>query len=246
MYSIGDFAKLTRIPVKTLRYYDDIGLLRAASVERTTGYRYYTAAQFEQLNRILVLKDLGCSLREIRELVADHVTVPCLRTLLQEKHDALDAHVRQERARLARAAARLDLLEQSSLAVAVREAGPWIVASVRDTLAAHQECDLLFEELGQQANGRLRGVIWHACGPGAIDCEAFTILPARIETRGRVRVYETTPHRVASLVYHGDTNYPQAFSAVRAWMTASGVAIAGPKREIFLDSDITEIQFPIQ
>jgi hypothetical protein len=59
-------------------------------------------------------------------------------------------------------------------------------------------------------------------------------------------VYETTPHRVASLIYHGDTNYPQAFRAVRAWLTASGVAIAGPKREVFLDADITEIQFPIQ
>jgi DNA-binding transcriptional MerR regulator len=70
MHKIGDFASLSQIPVKTRRYYDEIGLLRPAHVEGATGYRYYGAEQLEQLNRILVLKDLGFSLREIRALRA--------------------------------------------------------------------------------------------------------------------------------------------------------------------------------
>src|SRR5262245_44426249 len=111
MYQIGEFARLSQIPVKTLRYYDDIGLLSPARTSGATGYRYYEAGQLEQLNRILVLKDLGFSLSEIRGLVADRVRFDDLRSLLLEKHDQLERSVERERARLARAAARLELLE---------------------------------------------------------------------------------------------------------------------------------------
>jgi DNA-binding transcriptional MerR regulator len=73
MYKIGDFSRLVQVPIRTLRYYDTIGLLRPARVERSTGYRYYAAAQVEQLNRVLVFKDLGFSLREIVALLAEKV-----------------------------------------------------------------------------------------------------------------------------------------------------------------------------
>ena len=73
MDRIGDLSRLTQVPVKTLRYYDEIGLLRPAGVECSSGYRFYTAAQIERLNRILVFRDLGFTLREIRSLIADNV-----------------------------------------------------------------------------------------------------------------------------------------------------------------------------
>src|SRR5579863_4893252 len=98
MQTIGDFAKLTRIPIKTLRYYDEIGLLCPARSTRGTGYRSYTAEHFERLNRILVLKDLGCSLQEIRMLLAETVSPQGMRDLLKEKHEALERHVGRERA----------------------------------------------------------------------------------------------------------------------------------------------------
>src|SRR5579862_6335891 len=128
MHTIGQFSTLTQIPVKTLRYYDEIGLLRPARVERATGYRYYISEQVEQLNRILVLKDLGCSLREIRDLMAENVSAGELRALLVNKRAAIECHVQRERARLARAAARLDLLPHD---VAVRDTGTWLTASIR-------------------------------------------------------------------------------------------------------------------
>ena len=40
MLKIGDFSKLSQVPIKTLRYYDRIGLLNPAQVDRFTGYRY--------------------------------------------------------------------------------------------------------------------------------------------------------------------------------------------------------------
>ncbi len=57
MFKIGDFSKLSRVSVKTLRYYDKLGLLKPAHVDHFTGYRYYSADQPPQLNRILALDE---------------------------------------------------------------------------------------------------------------------------------------------------------------------------------------------
>lgn len=62
MFKIGDFAKLNKVTVKTLRHYDSLGLLQPENVDTFTGYRYYSASQMPRLNRILVLKDIGFSL----------------------------------------------------------------------------------------------------------------------------------------------------------------------------------------
>ena len=62
MFKIGEFSKLSQVTVKTLRYYDEIGLLKPAEVDRFTSYRYYSARQLPRLHRILALKDLGLSL----------------------------------------------------------------------------------------------------------------------------------------------------------------------------------------
>jgi DNA-binding transcriptional MerR regulator len=258
MYKIGEFSKLSQIPVKTLRYYDAIGLLCPARIERSGGYRSYRVEHLERLNRILAFKDLGFSLREIRGLLADKVPSRQIREILRRKRNELVRHVRRECARLARAEARLDLLEQRNVTtthdIAVRTTGVWLVASVRDTIRTHEECERLFEELDRHTNTsghRQRGAIWHACRDGAIDCEAFEFLPKPLENKGRLRVHEMPARHVASLIYHGDKDYMSAYHAIRSWIAASGIEIAGPKREIYLDSgredgeSITEIQFPL-
>ena len=65
-FSIGEMSKLMNIPVKTLRYYDEIGLFKPHEVNRHTGYRYYSTEQFEQLDIIKYLRLLGVPLSEIR------------------------------------------------------------------------------------------------------------------------------------------------------------------------------------
>ncbi len=55
MLKIGEFSRLAEVSVKTLRYYDDLGLLQPNWVDRYTGYRYYTLQQLPRLNRILAL-----------------------------------------------------------------------------------------------------------------------------------------------------------------------------------------------
>ncbi len=52
MIRIGDFSILIRVTVKTLRYYDEVRLLKPASVDHFTGYRYYTYEQLARPNRM--------------------------------------------------------------------------------------------------------------------------------------------------------------------------------------------------
>ena len=65
LFTIGETAALFKINIRTLRYYDKIGLLTPEKVDPDTGYRYYSTKQFERLNTILYLKALKMPLDKI-------------------------------------------------------------------------------------------------------------------------------------------------------------------------------------
>ncbi|MBN6884946.1 DNA-binding transcriptional MerR regulator [Cytobacillus horneckiae] len=67
-YGIGDFSKKTNTTVRTLHYYDEIGLLKPAFLS-DGGRRYYTDAEIVKLQKIVTLKYLGYSLEEIQEII---------------------------------------------------------------------------------------------------------------------------------------------------------------------------------
>ena len=68
-YHIGEFAELAGVTTKTLRFYDEIGILRPSSVDARTGYRHYLPKQLEDLASILALKNLGVPLAQVRDLI---------------------------------------------------------------------------------------------------------------------------------------------------------------------------------
>lgn len=81
MFKIGDFSRLSFVTVKTLHYYDEIGLLKPVKVDRFTGYRYYSADQLPRLNYIVALKNLGLSLEEIGTMISNNLTPTQMRDL---------------------------------------------------------------------------------------------------------------------------------------------------------------------
>ena len=85
MLSIGEFSKTCQVSVKTLHYYDRIGLLRPTRVDALTGYRYYDQQQMEQMLYIQRLKRYGFLLGEIRELLACSDGHTLSSRLLQQK-----------------------------------------------------------------------------------------------------------------------------------------------------------------
>ncbi|UVI30657.1 MerR family transcriptional regulator [Paenibacillus spongiae] len=69
MYSIGQLSEKTNISIRTLRYYDEIGLLKPAKVA-DSGYRYYSNEELSLLQHITALKELGFTLASIKELLS--------------------------------------------------------------------------------------------------------------------------------------------------------------------------------
>ncbi len=93
---IGELAQVVELNPKTIRYYEEIGVLPAAQ-RSSNGYRLYTQHDVEHLRFILKAKAIGFTLEEIREIVAlqrkgerpcDHVE-----TLIEEKVAAIDAQL---------------------------------------------------------------------------------------------------------------------------------------------------------
>lgn len=85
MMKIGEFSQLSRITIKTLRYYDEIGLLKPHEVDNSTGHRLYALHQLAQVNRILSLKALGLSLEQVQDVLSDDLSDNHLTTMLTIK-----------------------------------------------------------------------------------------------------------------------------------------------------------------
>lgn len=69
-YTVNKLAKLSGISARTLRFYDEIGLLKPAKVNES-GYRIYGQKEVDFLQQILFYRELGISLEEIKVIVKD-------------------------------------------------------------------------------------------------------------------------------------------------------------------------------
>ena len=81
---IGEFSKLMQVTVKTLRHYEQRGLLLPDKVDMWTGYRYYSIAQMQRLNIIRSLQRQGFTLEEIKELLEDGMQMPSIEQLTKK------------------------------------------------------------------------------------------------------------------------------------------------------------------
>lgn len=96
LFSIGRISKLFHLPVSTIRYYCDIGLVTPAQVDEATGYRYFSADQFELLNTIKYLQALGMPLREISVLLKNR-TVEGFVAQLEKQREETERQLRELR-----------------------------------------------------------------------------------------------------------------------------------------------------
>jgi effector-binding domain-containing protein len=267
MLKIGDFSRLSQVSVKTLRYYDELGLLKPIELDRFTGYRYYAIDQLPRLNRILALKDLGLSLEQVAQLLNDDLPAAQIRGMLKLKRTEIEQDIDEQRARLARVEARLRQIEMEGTMpdyeIVLKKVEPQLVAAVRDIVPTYQDVGRLYGEvlahLGRYGAGGLVAALWHDEGykDHDVDAEAVIYLKSRVPDGERVKVYELPAATAASIVHNGAYNtLHQAYSAVLKWIDANGYKIVGASREIYLycpepvrqddPSYVTEIQFPVE
>jgi DNA-binding transcriptional MerR regulator len=272
MLRISEFSRLTMVPAKTLRYYDDIGLLKPMHVDQWTGYRYYSVEQLPRLNRILALKALGLSLEQIGRLLDDDLSAEQIRGMLRLKRLEIQERLREEQARLDYVEARLYLIElegkMSEYEVVLKPVTPVRVAALRGTSPDRERIGenlgrMFGELLGyvQQNGGRFTetppaGItIYHSMETDEVGMEAAVGIANGLKDSDRVKVYELPAiEQAATTVHHGAlSGLPAAYDAMLRWIEANGYTIVGPSREVNLyyepDADpnryVTEIQVPV-
>ncbi|HEY4388358.1 MAG TPA: MerR family transcriptional regulator [Ktedonobacteraceae bacterium] len=276
MLKIGEFSKLVQVSVPTLRYYDQVGLLKPVEVDRSTGYRYYDMNQLPQLHRILALRGLGFSLEQITAVLAEGVTPEQMRGMLRLRHAQISQQLAEAQNRLTEVEVRLQQIEReeqlSPYDVILKHVEPLLVASVRKILPDHSASSLLFvevyEALGSYAGEALGPhpgeggqtlVLWYDTEfkERDVDGAAAFRLRCRVPESGQMRVHELSAATMAATVHHGSYNtIGEAHEAVIKWIEANGYRIIGPDREINLynsmpisrddPSYITEIQYPVE
>lgn len=99
LLSIGEMAKKSQLSIQRLRYYDKIGLLVPAFTDPTSGYRYYEAAQEEQLNFIQALQYMGFSLQAIKQYLSQNTSesLPELLIKYQQKLTEDEARIARKK-----------------------------------------------------------------------------------------------------------------------------------------------------
>jgi DNA-binding transcriptional MerR regulator len=252
-YRIGEFAELSGVSVKTLRFYDQLQLLRPAAVDPRTRYRFYVPEQLPELASIRALKDLGASLGDIRRVIASRTSGPQRRQLLEKlRADAEQSMVSAQRS-LARIAGALDELGafERTIPVILKRRPALRVASIRAQVSRYS--DILEVERDLQravatdATGDVQGVLWHRCADSSsLEGEPFIQLRREVRRREAYELKELPPVTVASAYCASDDEAAEhAYDAVRRWMHVHDYQLDGPKREIYLGR-MLEIQFPLR
>jgi len=250
-YRIGEFAELGGVSAKTLRFYDEIGLLHPASVDARTGYRLYVSQQLEELAAILALKDIGLPLAEVRHLIK-HPESPATRhQTLKQLKGRLEESIQTAERSLRWVTSTLDELVGAKRAVdvVVKRRPAVLIASTRSRIEDYAEIEpfqtKLLRELPTQALADLRGTLWYRCKEsGQIQGEAFVALKRRVSV-GNVYEVKQLPSATLACAYSGldDASADETYQAINKWLKVRGYKLAGPKREVYLDH-LLEIQFP--
>jgi DNA-binding transcriptional MerR regulator len=271
MIRIGDFSKLSRVSVKTLRFYDEMGLLKPIEVDRFTGYRYYEFDQLPRLYRILALKDLGFSLEEIGRLLEGELSTEQMRGMLRLRQAEIRQRMEEESERLERVELWLRQIEQedsmSTYDVVIKKIEPLKVASVRGVVPTPPDQRSLWDDLLgylQKNDARMIGppmAIYHDKEFKERDWDIEVVMPLSdaLPSNQRVKVYELPgAEKMACVVHTGPfATIGEAYDALAKWIDQNGYQIVGPGRELNLrlpeklghqhdPNTVNEIQFPVE
>lgn len=258
MLRIGDFSQLAQVSIRTLRHYDELGLLKPAHIDRFTDYRYYAIEQLPRLNRILALKDLGFSLEQIKRVLDDGLPIEQLQGMLLLKQAEIAQQMQAEQERLTRVADRLKRIEQegtpSQYDVVVKHTQAQTILSERrvvPTIADMKEYRCAMSEniytwLDQQSLSPAPPelVLYHTHEYREYDLDiemAIGIVkPSRSSlfssTQQHVTLYDLPAlPEVASVIHHGRLfDVGQAMIALFTWMEANSYQSYGAYRELHL------------
>jgi DNA-binding transcriptional MerR regulator len=249
MFKIGEFSRLSRVSVRMLRHYDQLGLLTPSQTDPFTGYRYYSADQLPRLNRILALRDLGFSLEQIAGMLEDDLSTEQLLGMLKLKRAEVEGQMQLEQQKLARLEVRIRQMSESpkhgAYDVIVRDIEPELAATYREVAADDDRIQEMFDMVevyvaqydGARADKPPFSVYYDdEYREKDVDAEVAVPLKYAIPESESIRVRQMPRlSNVACVVHVGDYSaIYQAYNALLAWIEANDYQMTSPIREVYL------------
>ena len=228
LYKIGMFAAMNHVTVKTLRFYEEQGLLMPALIHPETGYRYYTLSQMAVLHQITALKLAGFTLEEIADINsgADEEAV-----LLKKKAELL--------AKIADLTRQIAVVDSYLSKKKTRLSAPVLIKTIPETTVA-------FMRIRLESYDKDEDILVEICE---------SVVEAKKET-GELH-FKALPEIQAACIFHKGSyrTFPESYEAVLRYIEENGYEIAGEIRESYIDGVwnqddesewLSEIQVPVR
>lgn len=271
MYKIGLFSKMNKVTVKTLRHYDEIGLLKPSRVSEESGYRYYSSRETVRLHRILALKQIGFSLNEIMEAMDKDMSPDRMVDYLEGKQAAILKTIDDQQSKLDQVQAYLKIIRQEekymSYDVVLKELPEVIVASMRTVIPNYEALNTIYPKMGrfmeeQDAKCAVPGYCFTLYHDGEykekdIDVEICEAVMEFKTDSEEIKFKKIPAAKIAACVFHTgpyDT-IGMAYGAVMQWVEENNFEVVGLPRESYIDGIwnkenpeewLTEVQVPVK
>lgn len=267
MLKIGDFSKISRVSIRMLRHYDDIGLLKPAEIDDFTGYRYYREDQLFVIGRITALKDMGFALADIVRILEIYEDKDKLDEFLSAREKELADQAKETEYKLMlldTARKRLRKEQNMSFDVTVKTIPERYAATVHMIVPHYEDEGMAWAMLGEVKEPLVPADPCYAIAEFLDNefKEKDVEIIVSMSVKGK---YQDTEHikfkiipavKVASCVVKG--SYDQmvdAYASVISWINANGYKHSGPMFNIYHVSPaqtqnpeeyVTEVCFPVE
>jgi DNA-binding transcriptional MerR regulator len=266
MLKIGDFSKISRVSIRMLRHYDDIGLLKPAEIDDLTGYRYYREDQLFVIGRITALKDMGFALADIVRILEIYEDKEKLDGFLSAREKELADQAKETEYRLMlldTARKRLRKEHKMSFDVNVKTIPERYAATVHIVIPRYEDEGMAWEMMRESKD------IFQSSDPCLAGCDfldqeykeenveiiAWMTVKGEREDTEQVKFKTLPAVEVASCVVNGSyAQMPDAYATVISWISENGYHVNGPMFNIYHvspaqtqnpDEYVTEVCFPI-
>ena len=266
MLKIGEFSKLSRVSIRMLRHYDDLGLLKPAMIDEFTGYRFYKEEQLFVMGRITALKDMGFALADIARIMDDYDNKEKLEEYLtkqQQELKKISDETEYKLMLLDTARKRLRKEQSMSFDVTTKVIPERYAATVHMVVPHYEDEGILWGKL-QECKTPL--VPADPCLAAAefldkeykeenVEIVVWMTVKGQYEDTENVKFKILPEVKVASCVIKGSyEQMGEATATVASWIAENGFEVTGPMFNIYHvspaqtqnpDEYVTEVCFPI-
>lgn len=269
MYTIGQFSKIGMVSTKTLRYYDEIDLLKPAYVDKDSQYRYYSEEQVFRIILISELKEYGLRLEQIK-VVIDKQDIDLLKKFLKKKVNEIEMEVEKNlklkdfiEKKIEKIQLGGNIMElNKELKVELKEIKPLVVMSRRAITSMNDVSTVIgkvFEDIFKmklQPAGPVMTVYYDKeFNVEHTDLEICVPINSSINTgkSDKIKEFEGGIHACCTFV-GPYSKLGEAYAKVMKWIEENGYTYTGAPFDIYLtgpgnvtnpEEFVTEVCFPV-